>query len=138
MRNVLACLGRTPQGLWREPCSHAVGEVLRVAETVERRAGGISAMIERLARERCAVLEKQLDYNDSMSPIEYESYCARLLDKIGWAAQVTNAPSNLRLFLDSFRRMEPCWLTSPVCARRDVARIARVRCSIPSNGRRQR
>jgi len=48
-------------------------------------------MIDGHVRERSAALESDLNYNDSMSGIEYESYCARLLDKIGWTTQVTKA-----------------------------------------------
>lgn len=51
----------------------------------------IDRLLEQPVRARAADLEAQLAFDVAMSPIEYEGYCARLLEKSGWRTELTKA-----------------------------------------------
>jgi restriction system protein len=48
-------------------------------------------LIEGPVADRNASLERELSYDESMSPTMFEHYCASLLRKAGWACDVTKA-----------------------------------------------
>ena len=51
------------------------------------------AIIDQI-EEETNVSSKNLDYDETMSPYDYEFYCAQLFEKEGWVAKVTQASSD--------------------------------------------
>lgn len=48
-------------------------------------------LIEKLIGERSIKTEEPNEYDPSMGPIEYEVFCAQILDRAGWSTQMTQA-----------------------------------------------
>ncbi len=48
-------------------------------------------LVEEPARQECARIEADLNYNEAMSPIDYEYFCANRLEAAGWQCQVTKS-----------------------------------------------
>ena len=62
------------------------------AESIAPTLSKISTdIIEKAAREEADRIASQIDYDGSMSPLEYEHYCSRLLNGAGWNTSVTQA-----------------------------------------------
>lgn len=82
---------------WNTECQHFWDKVIRPRltddEALAVMAVGLNRiateMIEGPARLECARLEASSTYNDEMSPIEYERFCASRLEANGWVVELT-------------------------------------------------
>lgn len=82
---------------WMKECQYFVDKVVRPKLTEEEAqavaAAGLSRlmteMLEEPAREECARLEAGFNYNEDMSPLDYERFCAARLEAVGWTCELT-------------------------------------------------
>ncbi len=82
---------------WGKECQHFWEKVIRPsltreeAEAIARAGLGkvMTELVEGPAREECARLEAGFVYDEQMSPLDYERFCAARLESAGWGCELT-------------------------------------------------
>ena len=83
---------------WIAECQHFVDKVilpsLEIDEVIIVKPVLNKVMTELLegpAREECARIETNFHYDEKMSPLDYERFCASRLESVGWKCELTRA-----------------------------------------------
>lgn len=84
---------------WTKECQYFVDEVvwpklteLEAKAIAEAGLGKLmTELLEEPVRAECARLEASFSYDEAMSPLDYERYCAAQLEAAGWSCEVTKA-----------------------------------------------
>lgn len=96
---------------WMKECQHFVDKVVRPKLTDDEAqavaASGLNRlmteMLEGPARRECARLEVEFSFDESMSPLDYEQFCAIRLRSAGWSCELTKSSGDKAL-ISSLRR----------------------------------